>query len=283
MTRNSPLATTAGRSATANRSIVLTVERFVIDCYGPDDNALRDALRWLLTDAAARGSDAAIVVPTVDSISKLGRVLGPEVSDQLARHRQLAIEGVTVHAFTPKTQPRLSFGGPVLVPWANTAMVEDAERMQPPSICATGWAKGDLDDWKRAWSPIDPRTGEAEATADEAPTAVRGAVASLSGTLGNDVLHPDGQAARRRCLQSAPTMWSAYRSRARPRVGDYARLAAGRRRPLARHRPQDLRGPDRSGWQSYDKNAREGACRAVRRRARLGRLSGIANSCDAVR
>jgi hypothetical protein len=71
----------------------------------------------------------------------------------------LTIDGVTVHFFTPRTRPS-RFEGPVLVPWANSAM-EDAERLSPPAISATGWSEGGLDDWKRSWAPINPRTGEA--------------------------------------------------------------------------------------------------------------------------
>lgn len=42
----------------------------------------------------------------------------------------MTIDGVTVHFFTPRTRPS-RFEGPVLVPWANSAMVEDAERLSP--------------------------------------------------------------------------------------------------------------------------------------------------------
>jgi hypothetical protein len=101
----------------------------------------------------------------------------------------LTIDGVSVYLFTPRTQPA-RFDGPVLVPWANTRMVEGGERLDPPAICATGWSEGGLDDWKRSWAPIDPRTGKPETMADGAPAALRGAVASLSGPLGNDVVHP---------------------------------------------------------------------------------------------
>lgn len=49
---------------------------------------------------------------------------------------------------------------------------------------------GGLDDWKRSWAPIDPRTGQPDGRVDAVPAAVSGAVASLSGELGNDVVHP---------------------------------------------------------------------------------------------
>jgi len=75
------------------------------------------------------------------------------------------------------------------VMWADTGMVEAAERLGPPAICATGWTEDGLDGWKRSWAPIDPRTGEADGEAADLPPAVRGAIESLSG-LANDVLHP---------------------------------------------------------------------------------------------
>lgn len=165
------------------------MDRFVIDSYGPDDDALRDAIVWLVEQAQQRGTEAAIVVPAVRSIESLGRVLGSQVAAFAEKHRHIRLGGVTVHVFSPKTQP-YSFEGPVLVPWANSKMVEAAERLSPPAICATGWSEGGLDDWKRTWAPLDPRGGQTEMSADEPPPAVRGAVKSLSGPLGNDVVHP---------------------------------------------------------------------------------------------
>lgn len=76
------------------------------------------------------------------------------------------------------------------MPWANTKSVEDAERLRPPAICAIGWSEDGLDDWKRSWEPVDPRTGQPDGQVEQPPAAVQGAVASLSGMFGNDVLHP---------------------------------------------------------------------------------------------
>ena len=165
------------------------MNRYVIDTHGPDAEVEHQALSWLVTEASERGTKAAIVVPGVQSIRNLDRVLGRELAAYAEKNRVISLNGVTVHLYTPKTQP-YEFDGPVLVLWADMAMVEHAERLGPPAICATGWSEGGLDDWKRAWGPIDPRTGQAEAAADDAPSAVRGAVASLSGTYGNDVVHP---------------------------------------------------------------------------------------------
>jgi hypothetical protein len=168
--------------------MVLGMERFVIDTYGPDADAELEGFRWLLAKAAELGKGAAVVVPGVDNIGNLSRALGHH-ADYAKKNRELTIDGVPVQFFTPRTQP-LTFDGPVLVPWADTRMVEEAERLRPPAICAIGWSEDGLDDWKRSWAPVDPRTGEADGQVEQAPPAVQGAVASLSGTFGNDVLHP---------------------------------------------------------------------------------------------
>lgn len=164
------------------------MERFVIDTYGPDADAELEGFRWLLSKAARLGKDAAVVVPGVDNIDNLSRVLGQHAG-YAKKNRKLTIDGVHVQFFTPRTQPS-TFDGPVLVPWANTRMVEDAERLRPPAICAIGWSEDGLDNWKRSWAPVDPRTGQPDGELEEAPAAVHGAVASLSGMFGNDVLHP---------------------------------------------------------------------------------------------
>lgn len=158
-----------------------------MDMYGPDAEAEKEAFRWLVAKAAELGSDAAVIVPGVQNIDGLDRVLGPH-AERAKQRRELMIGAVRVHFFTPKTQPG-RFDGPVLVMWADTEMVERAERLGPPAICATGWTEDGLDGWKRSWAPIDPRTGQADGQAVELPAAVRGAVESLSG-MGNDVLHP---------------------------------------------------------------------------------------------
>lgn len=165
------------------------VDRYVIDSYGPDDEALLEGLRWLVRQGRERGSEGAIVVPAVDNIESLGRVIGRDLAAYGRTHRRITLNGLAVQLFTPRTQPG-TFDGPVLVPWAHSGMVEGAERLQPAAICATGWYEGGLDEWKRAWAPTDPRTGEAESSGDEAPPAVTGAVDSLSGPFGNDVIHP---------------------------------------------------------------------------------------------
>jgi hypothetical protein len=163
------------------------MERFVIDAYGVDEDAEREGFRWLLAKANELGTDATVIVPAVSSIENLTRVLGNHAATAKQR-RVLTIDGVRVHFVTPKTH-RGGLSGPVLVMWADTEMVEAAERRGPPAVCAIGWSEDGLDGWKRSWAPIDPRTGHPDGEAIELPAGVRGAVESLSG-LANDVLHP---------------------------------------------------------------------------------------------
>lgn len=164
------------------------MQRYVIDSHGPDSEAERAALRWLVDKARELDKHGAIVVPGVSSIANLSRVVGEQAS-AAAQRREIEFEGVSLCVYTPRTQPGM-FDGPVLVLWADTPMVESAERLRPAAICATGWSDGGLDGWKRAWAPVDPRTGIADSAASPVSPAVRGLVISLTGPLGNDVLHP---------------------------------------------------------------------------------------------
>lgn len=156
--------------------------------YGADADAERVAFAWLLGKAQELGSEAAVITPGVDNIDALSRVLGHHAA-YAKQHRELVVDGITVRFFSPRTQPS-SFAGPVLVMWADTSMVEAAERLGPPALCATGWSQDGLDDWKRSWAPVDPRTGKTDGEKAQVPNAVQGAVDSLSGPLGNDVVHP---------------------------------------------------------------------------------------------
>jgi len=167
------------------------MERFVVDGDGRDERTLVEGFRWLLAYARDSNTEAAIIVPSVRSIDNLGHVVGTEAARVATKHRQLTIDGIAVHLYTPRTQPN-GFTGPVLVPWADSKMVEGAERLGSPAVCATGWVVGQLDDWKRVWDPIDPRTGMVDSGDGErdAGAEVRGAVASLtSGLGGDDVVH----------------------------------------------------------------------------------------------
>jgi hypothetical protein len=113
----------------------------------------------LLAKARELGSEAAVIVPGVSNIDGLSRVLGQTHAAYAKQHREMIIDGIKVVFFTPRTQLS-SVAIPVLVLWADTSMVEAAERLNPPAICATGWSEDGLEDWKHSWAPVDPRTGQ---------------------------------------------------------------------------------------------------------------------------
>ncbi|HWD25213.1 MAG TPA: hypothetical protein VG368_07085, partial [Acidimicrobiales bacterium] len=77
-------------------------ERFVIDAYGPDDDAVRVGLRWLVDYAREHDvPTAAIVVPGIRNAENLARPLG-QVGTKLYRDRQVRVDGVTIDLVTPR-------------------------------------------------------------------------------------------------------------------------------------------------------------------------------------
>jgi len=135
-------------------------ERFVIDAYGPDDDAVRAGMRWLVTYATEhRLSTAALIVPGVSNAENLERSLG-KPGAQLYRDRQTYVDGVNISLVTPRGGGLGRHArGPFLAVWADDDMVAKIEQVTPPAICAIPWSDTDLSVWKAAWSPADPRAG----------------------------------------------------------------------------------------------------------------------------
>ncbi len=176
------------------------MNRFFIDAYGPDPVAERLGIEWLEREAHKQDLPCAVVVPSVDSISNLERAIGRDAAEFAKRDRYFTLEGVQVQVFTGRTRPGV-FAGPLLVPWANGAMVGSAEECRPAAICAIPWAEADLDDWKRAYDPVDVRTGEplGEDQIELSPLVTQ-ALISLTSTVNpsTGIHHPsDAQHARR--------------------------------------------------------------------------------------
>jgi hypothetical protein len=181
------------------------VDRFFIDAYGPDADAERGGVAWLAREAARRGTSGAIVVPGLDSIRNLGRAIGPQAAAVAAKNRYFTIEGTRIEVFSDRTKPH-RFDGPVLVPWSNDAMVNAAEEMDPPAICGIPWGEGDLAEWKRAWNPIDPRTGEpvGEGPASVSSELVERALFSLTRTvnMSTGIHHPSDERQAKQLLKA---------------------------------------------------------------------------------
>lgn len=135
------------------------MDRFFIDAHGPDAVAEREGIEWLAREARRLDLAGAVLVPSVDAIRNLGRAIGSDAAEYATKNRYFTLDGAHIEVFSDRTQPGI-FAGPLLVPWANDAMVGSAEERRPPAICAIPWAADDLAEWKRAHDPIDVRSGE---------------------------------------------------------------------------------------------------------------------------
>jgi hypothetical protein len=165
------------------------MERFVIDAVGGDAEAEAKGLLWLVETASSADEEAAVVVPDVRSIEGLSRALSATVGDTAKKDRQFRIDGRRVAVLNLNALPG-SFAGSVLVLWANTEMAEKAESLRPSAICASSWSEGDLDEWKRTWSPVN-LTGEVTPVGNSALGLEDAIVWTLTSPAGgSDVLHP---------------------------------------------------------------------------------------------
>lgn len=98
------------------------MHRFFIDAYGPDPDAERLGIEWLVREADKQDLPCAVVVPSVDSISNLERAIGRDAAEFAKRDRYFVLEGVKVQVFTDRTRPG-AFAGPFLSPgqWGDGA------------------------------------------------------------------------------------------------------------------------------------------------------------------
>jgi hypothetical protein len=174
-------------------------ERFLIQAYGPDDDAVRVGLRWLVDYAREHNTaTAAVLVPGISNAENLARSLR-EVGTKLYRDRQAYVDGVNISLLTTRGGGLGAHArGPILAVWADDDMVSKVERISPPAICAIPWSHADLLVWKAAWSPADLRAGTA---AGPAPTianpVVRVALEGLTSrvNLSSALSHPSDKSA----------------------------------------------------------------------------------------
>jgi hypothetical protein len=120
-------------------------ERFLIDAYGPDDDAVRVGLRWLVDHAREHSiATAAVLVPGISNAENLAHSLR-EVGTKLYRDRQAYVGGVTISLVTPRGGGLGRHAhGPFLAVWADDGMVATIEQVSPPAICAIPWSDTDL-------------------------------------------------------------------------------------------------------------------------------------------
>lgn len=180
------------------------MKRFFIEAYGADAEAERLAIEWLVQEGGNQDLACAVVLPSVDSISNLERAIGRDAAESARRDRNFILEGVEVQVFTERTRPGV-FGGVLLVLWANGAMVGSTEECRPVAICASPWTEHDLDDWKRAYDPVDVRSGKplGEGQIELSPLVTEALVSLTASVNSSTGIHHPSDARRARQLLKA--------------------------------------------------------------------------------
>lgn len=180
------------------------MNRFFIDAYGPDADAERLGIEWLVREGGHQDLPCAVVVPSVDSIFNLERAIGRNAAELAKKDRYFISNGIQVQVFTGRTRPG-AFAGVVLVPWANGTMVGAAEECRPAAICAIPWADDDLDDWKRAYDPVNVCTGEplGEDQAELSPLVTQALISLTASVNPSTGIHHPSDARRARQLLKA--------------------------------------------------------------------------------
>lgn len=173
-------------------------ERFFIPAHGPDDDALRAGLAWLRTYAEGHlFLDAAIWVPTKDSVENLGRVIGRDAAAHLKRTGKVKAGAITISLLSERTTRSAHKRGPVLAVWVDDRQLDKLDALDAPALCAIPWSETDIDGWKRSWNPTDARTGVSAAAETTATNPVlEAALGDLTTcvNLSTGVTHPSDKA-----------------------------------------------------------------------------------------
>lgn len=130
-----------------------------LDCEGPDDEAVRLGVNWLLDRAALGGSrEAALFVPQVQSAENLVSALGAAPVRDLQRKHRTIISGVTIVLITERL--RQPWSGPLLAVWADDEHLAHLERPNVPALCVVSRTHSGIDCYKARRRPTELRTGE---------------------------------------------------------------------------------------------------------------------------
>jgi hypothetical protein len=177
---------------------VARMERFVVE-NSRGAISPKEALTWLLGEAASRGEGAAIFSPSVASIDNLGGLLTAEQTQEARRERKTRVGSVPVSILTPLDLPP-RFEGLIFVPWSDTGTIEKAEGLAPQLLCGAGWLPEDLEAWKKTWDPVDLSTREEVGVEMSREPLIEAIVGLLTHPAGaSDVTHPSD---KRRAVES---------------------------------------------------------------------------------
>lgn len=175
--------------------VVYKAESYIVEAVGPDDEAAKLGLQWLIQFALKRRSSAGLFVATLGQAAHFARFLGRAGTEALRKRRYLDIHGVRVHLLTERGLP-YEFEGPILCMWVDDKQLEPIEGLGAPALCAIPWQRTDLENWKLARTPTDLRTG-VTSKGPTAPPLLAAVLRSLTTAVnvGTGLAHPSDKAA----------------------------------------------------------------------------------------
>ena len=168
------------------------IRRCFINAVGPDDDALRKALQWLVLTAKDEKTEGVIVTYAKGNAENLGRVLGEAATKQLLAGRQVNADGVLVSLVTARKGYSAVAGRVVLALWADDDVLAKLDDSWPKAICLVPWTDDDGGTWKATWAPVDIASGKAAPASAGLSPLTRAALRSLTSSvnLGTGLGHP---------------------------------------------------------------------------------------------
>lgn len=174
-----------------------SVRRAFVNAIGPDDDALRKALQWVVLTAKEERTDVVIVAHAKSNAENLSRVIGERATKELLAGKQVNADGVAIALVTARKGYSGVAGRAVLALWADDDVLAKLDDSWPKAICLVPWTNDDGATWKRTWSPVDIASGAAAPTSTGISPLVRAALRSLTNgvNLGTGLGHPSDREA----------------------------------------------------------------------------------------
>jgi len=168
-------------------------DRYFVETEGFDREALDLGLAWLVRYATAHGHQtAAIAVGIKKQFERMQPALPPGIAQALMKEGEAQFGGIRVQAILDRKMPFEFTEGPILAVWKKDSTLEELDDLRPPAICVITWIRGELEDWKAAWGPVDLRSGSAAKPAEVSNPVALQALISLTASvnLGTGLSHP---------------------------------------------------------------------------------------------
>lgn len=132
----------------------MSTTRHYMDAEGPDSDAARAAVIWLVQGAVREGGGL-LVVPSKAQLESgvLVSVLGGAVCKELAKNRTVPIEGTAyIEAITARTRPGRWRAGPVLVAYPDRGLLDVVDSLPGASaVLVLPWLRETVAPWARQW------------------------------------------------------------------------------------------------------------------------------------